>query len=95
MEVRMRESPTSERRPIPGLSRFGTVVVIFGLLFDTVEHGLINHTAEARLDQFPVSEHAAHFVVFIGMVLVLAGVLNDGLRRRPMQHKGKESHALR
>jgi hypothetical protein len=83
----MRDRVMNERRSIPGLSRFGTLVMIFGLLFDTVEHGLVNHATEARLGQFPVSEHAAHFVVFIGMVLVLAGVLNDGLRRSGRQRK--------
>jgi hypothetical protein len=95
MEVRVREMLPGTSRSIPVLSRFGTVVMTFGLLLDSVEHGLVGHAAEPRLGQFPLSEHAAHFVVFIGMVLVLAGVINDGLRQQLTQNKGKENHALR
>ena len=91
----MRDRSRGDQRSIPMLSRAGTAVMIFGLLYDTVEHTLVNHATETRLGQFPVSEHAAHLVVFIGMVLVLAGVLIDGLRPQPPRKHGKERHASR
>ena len=67
-------------QPIPTLSKLGVVVIIFGFLFDLVEHTLVVHTYEPRLAGFPLSEPAAHFVVILGMALVLAGIMIQGWR---------------
>jgi hypothetical protein len=52
----------------------------FGLLFDLVEHDLVSHVNERSVVGFPMTEHAAHLVVLIGMVLVLAGIVRAGTR---------------
>ena len=49
-----------------------------GFLFDLVEHTLVLHTTETRIGAFPLSEHLAHFIVIVGMILVLAGVVIQG-----------------
>ena len=64
----------------------------FGLLLDFVEHDLISHVNERTVAGFPLSEHAAHFVVLIGMVLVIGGIVRAGMRvsrqtSQPQQHR--------
>jgi hypothetical protein len=88
---------TAARRPVPGASRLGAVVIAFGLLFDFVEHDFVSHVGDARIGSFPIAEHAAHLVVLVGMVLVLAGVIADGIRtqRRLARQQGGTRHALR
>jgi hypothetical protein len=86
----------ADRRSIPGLSKLGAVVIAFGLLFDLVEHDL-SHVGEPRIGAFPVAEHLAHLVVLVGMVLVLVGIVADGIRqeRRRRRPEGVSRHALR
>jgi hypothetical protein len=70
----------------PRLARLGFVGLAFGLLLDFVEHDLVSHVREPMIAGFPLSEHLAHFVVLVGMVLVLVGIVRDGIRsasRRP------------
>ena len=85
-----------DRPPIPGLSKLGAAVIAFGLLFDLVEHDL-SHVGEVRIGAFPVAEHLAHLVVLVGMVLVLVGIVADGIRleRRRRRQEGASRHALR
>ena len=52
-------------------SRFGLVVIAFGVLLDAVAHGVGD----------PASAHVGHVVVIVGMVLSLAGVVIDGTRQ--------------
>jgi uncharacterized protein YjeT (DUF2065 family) len=90
-------SPLPHRPPLPGLARFGIVVMAFGLLLDFVEHDLVTHIDEQRVAGFPLSEHTAHLVVLIGMVLVLTGIVRTGRRldrRHPHQPRSL-SHAVR
>lgn len=86
----------TSRPPIPGLSKLGAVVIAFGVLFDIVEHDL-SHVGEAHIGAFPIAEHLAHFVVLLGMVLVLAGIVADGiqLERRRRRQEGASHHAVR
>jgi len=81
--------PTAQ--PVPTLTKLGVVVMVVGFLFDLVEHGLVNHAGELRLVGIPVSQHAAHFVVIVGMVLVLGGIVAQGRR---LSHR-KHQHNLR
>ena len=79
-------------QPLPGLTKVGAVTILIGLLADVAEHGLVTHVHEAVVGSFPVGEHAAHLVVFIGMVLVLAGIVADGTRaRRRHDRQGRET----
>ena len=68
-----------------------------GLVLDLVEHDLVSHINERTVAGFPLSEHAAHFVVLVGMVLVLVGIVRAGMRisaRRTPQNRSLR-HALR
>jgi uncharacterized membrane protein YidH (DUF202 family) len=90
-------SPLPARPPFPGLARFGIALMAFGLLLDLVEHDLVSHVNERTVAGFPLSEHAAHLVVLVGMVLVLVGIVRAGMRisaRRPQQNRSLR-HAVR
>ena len=83
--------------PFPGLARFGIAVMGFGLLLDLVEHGFVPHVDEWTVAGFPLSEHVAHLVVLVGMILILGGIVRAGMRvnaRRPPQDRSF-SHAVR
>ena len=85
------------RPPFPGLARFGMAVMAFGLLLDLVEHDLVSHVNERSVAGFPLTEHAAHLVVLIGMVLVLAGIVRAGTRisRTTIEQNRSPRHAVR
>ena len=61
----------------------------FGLLYDLVEHGM-GPTATAG--GFTTGEHTAHFIALLGMVLVLAGVVRQGVKgaRRAEQEERRQ-----
>lgn len=67
-------------RPLPGPTKVGLAVIGLGLLLDITEHGFVFHANDVVVAGFPLAEHAAHLVVIVGMVLVLAGVVADGVR---------------
>lgn len=67
---------------VPRLASAGAVTILVGLLADIVEHTLVPHLHDAVVAGFPTGEHAAHLVVFIGMALVLAGIVAGGARPR-------------
>jgi uncharacterized membrane protein YidH (DUF202 family) len=70
----------------------------FGFLFDLVEHTLVVDATETRIGAFPRSEHLAHLIVIVGMVLVLAGIVIQGremsTRRGRLGH-GRKLNAIR
>jgi uncharacterized membrane protein YidH (DUF202 family) len=83
-------------RPFPRLARLGLVGLAFGLLLDFVEHDFVSHVREATIAGFPVSEHLAHFVVFVGMILILVGIVRDGIRGSSrLTHERRSPDALR
>jgi uncharacterized membrane protein len=72
---------TPARNPsVPSLTKLGAVLIVVGLVFDFVEHTLVPHLHDTVVAGFPVGEHAAHFVVLIGMVTVLVGIVAGGIR---------------
>jgi hypothetical protein len=73
-------SPASGDRPIPTLAKLGVATIAFGVAFDLVEHTLVSHVNDVLLAGFPIAQHAAHLVVLVGMLVVLAGVIADGMR---------------
>ena len=87
----------SSPHPVPAISKLGAVTMAIGLVFDLVEHALVPHLHDAVVGGFPVGEHAAHLVVLIGMVLVLGGIVADGVRisRRLDRQEGSPRHAVR
>jgi hypothetical protein len=82
---------------VPVLAKAGAIVIAVGLGLDAFEHTLGHAVHDALIGAFPLGEHVAHLVVVIGMVLVLAGVVADGLRmqRRLGRREGSASHAIR
>lgn len=67
---------------VPRLAKAGALTILVGLLADVVEHTLVPHLHDAMVAGFPVGEHAAHLVVFVGMALVLGGIVAGGARPR-------------
>lgn len=80
--------PAGAVGPGRALRRAGVVAFVIGLVVDLVGHAWL-----------PMLEHDAHVVVVVGMALILAGVVVDGVRRQsPAPHPatGKEvPHAVR
>ena len=89
--------PDSNRQTIPPLTRLGAAAIAIGLVLDLVVHALVPDLHDAVVAGFSVGEHAAHLVVLIGMVLVLAGIVADGSRTagRLDRHEGSPRNAVR
>jgi len=101
MDLRSSSARSIERLsaglPVPVLAKVGAVVIAFGLGLDTFEHTIGRSVHDALIGAFPLGEHFAHLVVVIGMVIVLAGVIADGIRtqRRLGRREGRVPHAIR
>ena len=96
----MDSTPPAHRpqaRPFPLLGKAGFATIGFGLLFDFVEHTLTVRANETVRSGFAAGEHAAHLVVLVGMVLVLVGVIADGVRTsgRVTRPEGSPRDAVR
>ena len=83
--------------PVPRLAKAGAAVIAAGLLVDLVAHAVLHAAHDELIGSFPLGEHLAHLVVVIGMVLVIAGVVADGIRvqRRQVRQEGSVRHAVR
>ena len=84
-------------QPVPRLAKAGAVVIVLGLAFDLAAHTFLHSIHDELIGAFPLQEHFAHLVVLVGMVVVLAGVLADGVRsqRRLARQKGIAHDAVR
>lgn len=82
---------------VPTLAKVGAVVIATGLAIDLVVHTVLHSIHDELVGAFPLQEHFAHLVVVIGMVLVLTGVVADGVRsnRRPARQEGSTRNAIR
>ncbi len=82
-------------RPVPRLAKLGAATIVFGLVFDLSEHSFASASAAAA--GFSPGEHAAHLVVLIGMVVILLGVIADGVRSygRDARPEGSPLDAVR
>ena len=75
------ERALRELRTLPAITRIGLVVMALGGLADVAAHlELAGHTE--RLHEHTASELSAHLIGFVGMVVVLLGIVLDGLRRQ-------------
>ena len=83
--------------PVPLLAKAGAAVIAIGFLLDLVAHTVLHPVHDELIGAFPLGEHLAHLVVVIGMVLVLAGIVADGIRsqRRQVRQEVKVRHAVR
>jgi hypothetical protein len=74
------ERITADLRALPLLARIGLVILVIGGFADVVAHLEAAGPAD-HLDEHTASEISAHLIGFVGMVLVLVGVVVDGARR--------------
>jgi hypothetical protein len=90
------ESATGGQR-VPLVAKAGVVVIATGLLLDLVAHTALHSVHDELIGSFPLGEHFAHLVVVLGMALVLAGIVADGIRsqRRQVRQEGSPRHAVR
>ena len=89
--------PITAGLPVPWVAKAGAAVIALGLLLDLAAHTVLHSVHDELLGAFPLGEHFAHLVVVAGMVLVLAGIVADGIRtqRRRARQEGISSHAIR
>jgi hypothetical protein len=82
---------------VPLLAKVGASAMAAGLLLDLAAHTVVHSVHDVLIGDFPLGEHLAHLVVVIGMVLVLAGIVADGIRssRRQVRQEGSLRHAVR
>jgi hypothetical protein len=73
---------------LPALSRFGVATLAFALLVDLMAH---LEATEGTLDGHvhTGTAYAAHLGVFVGMVLIIAGVIGDAVRAARLRHAVK------
>ena len=75
---------------LPLLTRVGLVILVIGGLADVVAHlEVVGHTE--HLHEHTTSELSAHLIGFVGMVVILLGVLLDGVRRTYRSHVRRDS----
>jgi hypothetical protein len=86
----------------PLLSLLGVAVAIAGVALDLVVHLALPADGHQHVHVgFTASEHTAHLVVMLGMTLIWAGVVTDGvhhqLSRRSLPARVERSprHAVR
>ncbi len=96
-EIRRAPVSSSGRPPIPAGARLGAAVLALGLLYDLAGHGFsAGAPPGTSASQTPLGQHAAHVIVLIGMVVVLAAIVRDGLRNHgPLRPEGSAPHAVR
>jgi hypothetical protein len=63
---------------VPRIAKLGFATIAFGIVFDLSEHSFALPAHQAATG-FSIGEHAAHLMVLIGMVVVLVGVIVDGI----------------
>ena len=89
--------PATGGLPVPRLAKVGGAVMAIGLLVDLAAHSVLHPVHDELIGAFPLGEHFAHLVIVIGMVIVLGGIVADGIRsqRRLVRQEGTVRHAVR
>ena len=77
------ESLRARLRHVPTLMKFGLLVMALALFADLVAHlevsAPVTHSGDGHVHT--TTQLWAHVGVFVGMVIVFAGVVADGIRR--------------
>ena len=84
------ERVRTELLSLPALARVGLLVLVLGGLADVVAH-LEAAGHAAHLHEHTPSEVSAHLIGFVGMVVILLGVVLDGVRRAYLGRVAEES----
>ena len=79
-----------DRRVLPTVVRLGLAVIVFGAVADLVTH--LSFADAAELGGHTPAQLSAHAIVFAGMVLVLAGVVVDGVRQSMIRRGAPDRH---
>jgi hypothetical protein len=86
--------PAPRRYALPRGVRLGAVGVAIGALYDLAEHGFAGATSLAG--HTPLGQHLAHLIVLIGMVIILAAIVLDGVRHNGrLRPEGSSPDAVR
>ena len=72
------EGTTRTAQPLPVAAKLGLAVLVFGVLEDLVAHSL---GGPAGGGGHTDAQLLGHFIVFVGMVLILLGVVVSGARQ--------------
>ena len=72
------ESGQGRNARLPFAARLGFVVLVFGVVEDLAAHSLDGGSA---VGGHTATELLGHLIVFVGMVLILLGVVVDGARQ--------------
>ena len=76
------ESVIRDARRVPPLARGGLAVLVMGVVVDLVAHvATLGQAGPGHHHAFSPGEVVGHLVLLVGMVLILAGVVVDGVRR--------------
>jgi hypothetical protein len=79
----------AELLSLPTLTRIGLLILVIGGIADVVAHlevsSHIGHTHEHS-----ASELSAHLIGFVGMVVILLGIVLDGLQRTRRSRSGAD-----
>jgi hypothetical protein len=88
--------PDNRAPRVPLLAKLGAGTIGFGLVFDLSEHSFAQQAATPGAG-FSSGEHAAHLTVLIGMVIILLGVVADGVHAsgRRARPEGSPRDAIR
>lgn len=85
---------TQVARRFPRLGWLGAAVMAMGFGLDLVAHTVL--ASGVPVGGFSPGQHAAHFVVLLGMVLLLGAVVVDGTRHAARtRQRGRSRDALR
>ena len=84
------ERVAAELRALPLLVRIGLVILVIGGFADVVAHLEAAGHAD-HLHEHTAAEISAHLIGFVGMVVVLLGVVVDGARRTHLGLSAEES----
>lgn len=75
---------------MPRVAKVGFATIAFGFVFDLSEHAFALPAGQAA-DGFSLAEHGAHLVILVGMVVVLIGVIADGIHSAGRRSRQKAS----
>ena len=90
-------APFSGGRRVPRLTKVGAATVLGGGRAAGTRRPFATHTHDVIVAGFAPGEHGAHLVVLVGMVLILVGVVADGVAsaRRHGRPEGSPRNAVR